>query len=249
MKKLYKLKTWYTLEEAAARLSLTLSEQIVENDVVQLAAQGDIPVCWFLNGEHYARKVTVFCCYPRPQQHESPRIYSKPTYDENGESWGESLAGIFTLPMDLYPSWGWWLLTFVGKGGESGDWCGPLVIGGDGTIWELYEENKKSDFFHFPKKDEIVIKSEDLAVFEAQFLEQPADKKPLLNTERNTLLKLVIGMAIKGYSHDPTASKSKAPKEIADDLLSLGIDVSDDTVRKYLKQAATIALPAGGRYE
>jgi hypothetical protein len=68
--------------------------------------------------------------------------------------------------------------------------------------------------------------------------------KPFPIRERDSLLKLVIGMAIKGYTHDPAASKSNAPKEIADDLASLGMPITDDTVRKYLKQAADTVLPA-----
>lgn len=69
-------------------------------------------------------------------------------------------------------------------------------------------------------------------------------EKILGTTERNTLLKMVIGMAIKGYSHDPAASKSTAIKEISDDLASLEIALNPDTVRKYLKQATETVLPA-----
>lgn len=71
--------------------------------------------------------------------------------------------------------------------------------------------------------------------------------KPLSTAERSTLLKLVIGMAMKGYSYDPEASKSPVPKEIADDLAGLGIAITDDTVRKYLNQAAKGVLPAKQR--
>jgi hypothetical protein len=70
------------------------------------------------------------------------------------------------------------------------------------------------------------------------------DDKPMATRERNTLLKLVIGMAVKGYTHDPVAKKSTAPKEIADDLAELGISIDPDTVRKYLKEAANTVLPA-----
>lgn len=70
---------------------------------------------------------------------------------------------------------------------------------------------------------------------------------PLTTTERSTLQKLVIGMAIKGYTHDPAASKSTAPKEIADDMAALGMTITDDTVRKYLKQAADTVLPVNRR--
>lgn len=77
---------------------------------------------------------------------------------------------------------------------------------------------------------------------------QPAEvDRPLSTTERNTLLKLVIGMAVKCYVYDPKASKSTTPKEIADDLAGLGITITDDTVRKYLKEAAQAFLPESAK--
>lgn len=54
--------------------------------------------------------------------------------------------------------------------------------------------------------------------------------------ERNTLLKLVIGMAIGGYGYEPTASRSDIPKQIAQDLDGLGIRVHEDRVRNRLKE-------------
>ncbi len=72
-------------------------------------------------------------------------------------------------------------------------------------------------------------------------------EKPLSSRERESLLKLVIGMAIRGYSYDPVALKSAASKEITDDLASLGISIDTDTVRKYLKVAANTVLPAKPR--
>lgn len=62
--------------------------------------------------------------------------------------------------------------------------------------------------------------------------------KPLTTRETDTLLKMVIGMAIDAYRYDPKAGKSTVPREIADALTELGIEVSDDTVRKWLKRAA-----------
>ena len=88
---------------------------------------------------------------------------------------------------------------------------------------------------------------EEVAKYETKHGDDSQDdeiKKPLATRERDTLLKLVIGMAITGYKYDPAASKSITPKEIADDLAALGMTITDDTVRKYLKQAADIVLPA-----
>lgn len=87
----------------------------------------------------------------------------------------------------------------------------------------------------------------DLWVTENFEKESPLPERQLGTTERKTLLKLVIGMAVAGYTHDPSASKSPVPKEIADDLAKLGISVDPDTVRKYLREAAATVLPAKAR--
>lgn len=62
----------------------------------------------------------------------------------------------------------------------------------------------------------------------------------LSTRERETLLKLIIGMAMKGYAYDPVSSRSATPREISDDLAAHGLAVSDDTVRKWLKVAAEL---------
>jgi hypothetical protein len=64
-----------------------------------------------------------------------------------------------------------------------------------------------------------------------------AADKPLGRNERNTLLKLILGLAIKGYRYDHRAARSPNAKEIADDLADLGLRIDDDTVRKRLKEA------------
>lgn len=61
--------------------------------------------------------------------------------------------------------------------------------------------------------------------------------------ERESLLKLVIGMAKQGYSYDPAALRSDRVPEIVDDLERCGVAMSADTVRKYLRQGAEL-LPA-----
>lgn len=71
---------------------------------------------------------------------------------------------------------------------------------------------------------------------------EPKNGRSLSTTERNSLLRLVIGMAVRGYGYDPSAIRSAIPRQIADDLESCGIDMSDDTVRAYLKEAANAFL-------
>jgi hypothetical protein len=93
----------------------------------------------------------------------------------------------------------------------------------------------------------FVIRPSSLARFLNQIEEPKVANFPKSNLgarERDTLLKLVIGMAISGYGHSPDAARSDAPAEIASDLIKLGINMTDDTVRKWLKEAAKTVLPA-----
>jgi len=64
--------------------------------------------------------------------------------------------------------------------------------------------------------------------------------KSLHTKERETLLKLIIGMAIDGYGYVPGAPRSPTSKEIADALAEKGISLEQDTVRKWLKEAAEL---------
>lgn len=71
----------------------------------------------------------------------------------------------------------------------------------------------------------------------------PAEAKPLSTRERDSLLKLVIGMAVQGYKFQPRAARSQVPSEIAGDLEQLGIGLDVDTVQKYLKEGAELLPP------
>ena len=63
-------------------------------------------------------------------------------------------------------------------------------------------------------------------------------EKPLSTRERETYQKIILGMAIRGIRLQPRGGPgSNTPKEIADDLATLGISVCDDTVRQKLKDA------------
>ncbi len=74
-------------------------------------------------------------------------------------------------------------------------------------------------------------------------VQAPAEKS-LGARERESLLKLVIGMAVRGYRYDPKASRSDAVSEIAGDLDEVGVRLDPDTVRKYLHEARDLLPPA-----
>lgn len=87
---------------------------------------------------------------------------------------------------------------------------------------------------------ERTVEPYDRAGANAAQRHEPAD---IATRERESLLKLVIGMAVKGYRYDPKASRSDKVKEIADDLATLGIPLDPDTVRKYLREGRELLPP------
>jgi hypothetical protein len=67
----------------------------------------------------------------------------------------------------------------------------------------------------------------------------------IINGEPNpkivdSLYKIIITMAKKGYAYDPTDQRSPQISEITKDAHELGLDIDAKTVRKHLRKAATL---------
>jgi hypothetical protein len=66
--------------------------------------------------------------------------------------------------------------------------------------------------------------------------------KDLSETERNTMLKMIIGMAIDAYKYDPGKGRNTATGNnngsIKTGLEKLGLSLDEKTISKYLKEAA-----------
>lgn len=76
---------------------------------------------------------------------------------------------------------------------------------------------------------------------------QPSKDKPLSTKERETLLKMIIGMAVDAYGYAPTDPKSPltgaGETSLHATLLLRGISVHPDTIRNYLKEAKEFLPP------
>lgn len=66
----------------------------------------------------------------------------------------------------------------------------------------------------------------------------PDNAKGKDDVSRKTLLNLVLGMAIDAYGYNHTAAKSPTPSELERNLALKGIEISNDTIKKALKEAA-----------
>lgn len=65
-----------------------------------------------------------------------------------------------------------------------------------------------------------------------------------LTRQRNTALKIVIGIAVAKYGHQPRAMRWKTSGAIRSDLEKIGISVSDDSIRRILAEAyEQVSLP------
>jgi hypothetical protein len=56
--------------------------------------------------------------------------------------------------------------------------------------------------------------------------------------ERQNMLKAIYAMAAKGYAYDPTQKRSTIVSEIVSDMALGGLRLSEDTVRRYLKEVS-----------
>jgi hypothetical protein len=114
---------------------------------------------------------------------------------------------------------------------------GPIVDGYAECFVSL------SEFAAWAISVEWKIPDEFTSLTDSQRSPTPRDDKeevPELTTrERETLLKLILGMAFGGYGYDPKAERSKVVSEIVSDLAKLSISIDGDTVRKWLRVAAT----------
>jgi len=94
------------------------------------------------------------------------------------------------------------------------------------------------------RKVNCAITAEEKDRFEQNYLITDPENKTKISfslKERNSLLKLVLGMAIKKYNYDPNSSRNNATGtnsgSIHADLEKCGINIDKDTIRKYLNEA------------
>ncbi|EFL88044.1 hypothetical protein [Ahrensia sp. R2A130] len=73
-------------------------------------------------------------------------------------------------------------------------------------------------------------------------------EKSLEGRERDSLLKLIIILAVDGYGYDPKAVKSPIPNQIRSAMQLNGLDMDPATIRKWLREAAAI-LPEAAKDE
>lgn len=103
--------------------------------------------------------------------------------------------------------------------------------------------------FHKELREQAERRASELQERVEQLEAQLADSSvvPDVGTRaRESLLKIVIGMAIRKYNFKPCSGKNPATANIATHLRELGIGLHEDTIRSYLTEAKELLPPDGG---
>ncbi|MTI08704.1 hypothetical protein [Curvivirga aplysinae] len=141
----------------------------------------------------------------------------------------------------------------------SGDWWQEYLLNEDDLIdealkaiklkrFELENGKHESDGLSFDKQMLILklrideLEKEKASLFQGRQknIETKKIEKPLHTREKNTLLKMIIGMAVEQYGYNPKQARSRASSDIVSDLANCGISVDPDTIRKWLKEASDL---------
>lgn len=262
MEKLFKLKQWLTLSEAANHLSIQFGEDVAIADVLRFGLDNKLKLSVIFLGQ-----VNASSCKPIDLKNEE-YVLSKNgqiTYRSNGEML-QVQNEVFELEND-------WPYELTMMGGESATiqamyWhyltdktiepiaCYGTFVADSKNVFQLKSEVQMEvggtisfmPMENLPENVAIVVLPSAINDFEKTVgVKSKNGLKPLSTLERESLLKLVVGMAIDGYGYEPTATRSPIPKQLADSLAVHGIDITDDTIRKYLKLATDTVLPAKPR--
>lgn len=217
-------KKYYTFKELEARWECTTT------DLIQSVIDGELVPSFHVPSGSYLLNQFLPCDPQDPDSTCLPRQMNDPRIGDVNNEVREWVSGFHYL---IVPN-------RVGGVDGSFSYFSTSPVGHDiGDICYSFEQ---------PIGIEDVLRSgtvmaAEVARVEARSRDKPEQDKSLSTAERSSLLKLVIGMAIKGYSFDPMSKKNSTPKEIVDDLAGLGIPLTDDTARKYLREAVDTVLP------
>ncbi len=106
-------------------------------------------------------------------------------------------------------------------------------------------EKKESCFFPaggIPLDSVLVVRTESLVKFQERFHQGDKISENVTEKERESMLKMILGMAISRYGYELRAEKRQVATgskngSISVDLETSGLKLDTDTIRKYIKAA------------
>jgi hypothetical protein len=97
------------------------------------------------------------------------------------------------------------------------------------------QDNTDSKVKRETNLDEVIHKQKIDALKEERI---KLENQPINSKAKNSLLTIIFAIAVKKYHHDPTAAQNSSTAKIRSTVEELGLSIDDDTIRKWLRQAA-----------
>lgn len=254
--KLLSLKQWVTLDAAARQISIVCDDEVTESDVLQLALDGHLQLSVNFVNHANARMGKII------PEDDAPTYWGILSEREIRSGLDLGDGTVLLLDDDIVTIEGVWDLSMMGSerldvehayhaltNGPSVDLqclAGAFVERPDGSICQLQNhfEEKSHDgsstkYNYYPASglplgSVLVVRTNALIEFEQSINGVPTNiEKPLLGTERNTLLVMIAALCKKaGIGHQDRTSASQLARLVDD----VGGSVSGETIRKALKQ-------------
>ncbi|MCG8028660.1 MAG: hypothetical protein N0E55_13235 [Candidatus Thiodiazotropha taylori] len=163
MKKLYTLKSWFSLGDAAERLGAGLGEGVSVNDVLQLVVEELLPLSWYirhvparrvapytaLRGRGYSPEFFQMqnCFFPDKEFPQDQLIISEEWECVDGEESIVYLDGPHRLELKYCGALMDWIHAHLtNTGGELISLDGFFVSDNEGTIWQIMEHRPRSRY-------------------------------------------------------------------------------------------------------
>lgn len=250
MKKM-KLQEWVTIKAASEYLSRKLDENCCDEDVLQFALQGKLR----LSVNFVNREPVRSCNYKKDVGHDSSGFVTRKF--TNNQKWLDIVLdppnyveGVFNLSMlgSERDTLGQQMqMLIIGYAGKVNREIGA-ILERDGELYELCDPNtvdhdpRRITAGHLRRDHQLVIRADYLQDFTRSLsnLTNERNEENIHPKEKDSLLKIIIGMAKVAYGYDQNEKRSPIPREIVEAVESQGLSIDPDTVRKWLKEGAEL---------
>lgn len=279
--KLFKLKEWLTVPEAARHLSNLFGEEVSEADVLRLALDRHLKLSVNFINQVYGKRGkliayedeenlpaefrSILATLPEEQKDKIVSGFKKlGTFDEHFVCLDKKITtidGVWDLPLvagQLYVIENEYQKLSGGPEVITPITGASFFVRDGGIVCQLYEElddsfvakvENESDRYYpavasLPDDSVLVVRTSALLdLHERVNEEQTGDRTPstLTPSERKSLIKMVFAMAVDCYGYDPNDKKSPVTQDILAAVSKADMSISADTVRKWLKEGATLS--------
>lgn len=270
MMKLFKLKEWLTIPEAAKHLSNLFGEAVGDSDILRLALDGQLSLSIYFANKQEGKRATIRTVNASdifPDVSDTENVMLDLTDDEELLQIQAdeiiALEGLFDIPMIFGSRQEVERRYHESIGSKVAGSFGEIIVKRNEAIFEMQSRHRdplflqlddgedinvqnvlrKSAIQHysascrFPDDSLLVVKTSVLREFEASVIGGAENKKkPQLAVSDNTLVATIAAL-LASFPN----GKLPSGKDLEKAAASVGVSISDDSIRKALRAAMEMA--------